>query len=93
MSRPEPALQRLGRLPALVFGQVVTAVEAAAFWGSILLPLGYLAALALDGPLVVIVALIGANIACLLVGHRHQPRIDADVLASMATEPTGEADR
>lgn len=86
MSRPEPAIERLGRLPAFAFGRVVAVVEAAAFWGSILLPLGYLVALALDGPVIVIGALIVANVVCLLVGHRHQPRIDAGVLASILTE-------
>ncbi|MFW6018932.1 MAG: hypothetical protein ACOCPX_08920 [Halapricum sp.] len=93
MSRPEPAIERLGHLPSLAVGRVVAVVEAVAFWGSVLLPLGYLVALVLDGPVVVIVALIGANVVCLLAGHRHQPRIDAGVLAVMTSAIVREGDR
>ena len=93
MRRSEPTNERLGRLPSLAFGRLVAIVEAIAFWGSVLLPLGYLVALVLDGPMVVIVALIGANVVCLPAGHRHQPRIDAGVLAAMTPTVAREGER
>ena len=82
MPRIEPAVTRLG---SLALHRVVTAVEAAGFWGSIALPPGYVLALVLDPTPVMIAALIGLNIACLLIGHRHQPRAGAVHTSSAST--------
>ena len=79
MPRIEPAVTRLG---SLALHRVVTAVEAAGFWGSIALPPGYALALVFNPTPVTIAALIGLNVACLVVGHRHQPQVDTAVLAS-----------
>mgnify|MGYP000554328752 CR=1 FL=1 len=79
MSQTEPAVTRLG---SLALHRLVTAAEAAGFWGSIALPPGYVLALVFDPTPVTIAALIGLNVACLVVGHRHQPQVDTAVLAS-----------
>jgi len=79
MPPTEPAPTRLG---SLARHRLVTTVEAAGFWGSIAFPPSYVLALLFDPTPVTIAALIGLNVACLLVGHRHQPQIDTAILAS-----------
>lgn len=75
----KPTVTRLG---STALNRVVTAVEAASFWGSIALSPGYVLALVFDPTPITIATLIGLNVACLVVGHRHQPQVDTAVLGS-----------
>jgi len=84
MSRHETAVDHLGRLPSTALSRSRSAVETVGFWGAVLAPLGYLPALALDHSMELIVPLVVLNVACLIVGHRHRPSLDAGLLAVVA---------
>lgn len=80
MSRHEPAAERFGRLSSNAVARLLTGVEAVAFWGGVLAPLGYLPVLAIDASSTTVAALLGVHVACLIVGHRHHPQFDGSLL-------------
>lgn len=80
MSRHESAADRFGRLSSNAVARLLTVVEAVAFWGGVLAPLGYLPLLAIDVSSSTVAALLGVHVACLIVGHRHHPQFEGSLL-------------
>lgn len=87
MRHSKRATEAIGRLPSHAVAQVVVVVETIAFWGAVVVPLGYLPTLVLGGGPGAILGLAALNLACLLVGHRHRPSVDASVLSLLGSLP------
>lgn len=94
MRRHDPAAASLGRLPSIAVSRCVAAVETLAFWGAVVVPLGYLPVLATRGPPEIVATLVVTNVACLIVGHGHRPSFDTEYVERLAqTAIDGEVDR
>jgi|AntDeeMetagen134_2_1112570.scaffolds.fasta_scaffold18548_2 hypothetical protein len=83
MRRHKSAIERIGRWPSIALSRSQAALEAVAFWGAVITPLAYLPALSLNGSAEVIATLLAVNVACLFVGYRHTPSLDAGILTAL----------
>lgn len=90
MRRHETTAELLGRLFSVTAVRFVSIVEAVAFWGAVLVPIGYFPALVIGTPSTIVAAMVGLNVTCLVVGHRYRPGIDRGLLGLIAETGEGE---